>query len=56
VWWGRRGDRRTLALYSWPYISLLARLRWGRVEVDALIEHRVERLKGAGRSHPPSSV
>src|ERR671920_1642159 len=32
VWWGRRGGRRTLALYSWPSFSLLARLRWGRVE------------------------
>jgi hypothetical protein len=52
VWWGRRGGRRTLAFYSWPYFSLLARLRWGRVEVEALIEHRVESLKGAGRCDP----
>jgi|SRR5215210_517526 len=25
VWWGRRGGLRTLALYGWPYFSLLAR-------------------------------
>jgi hypothetical protein len=30
VRWGRRGGRRTLALYGRPYFSLLARLRWGR--------------------------
>jgi hypothetical protein len=29
VWWGRREDLRTLALYGRPYFSLLARLRWG---------------------------
>jgi hypothetical protein len=52
VWWGRRGGPRTLALYGRRYFSLLARLRWGRVEVEALIEHRVESLKGAGRSDP----
>jgi hypothetical protein len=46
VWWGRRGGRRTLALYGWPYFSLLARLRWGRVEVEALIEHRAGSSKG----------
>lgn len=40
VRWGRRGGRRTLALYGRPYFSLLARFRWGRVEVEALIEHR----------------
>jgi hypothetical protein len=28
--WGRRGGRRTLALYGRPYFSLLARLRWAR--------------------------
>jgi hypothetical protein len=29
VWWGRRGGRRTLALYGRPYFSLLASWRWG---------------------------
>ena len=38
--WGRREGLRTLALYGRPYFSLLARFRWGRVEVEALIEHR----------------
>lgn len=38
--WGRLGGQRTLALYGRPYFSLLARFRWGRVEVEALIEHR----------------
>jgi len=28
VRWGRRGGPRTLALYSLPYFSLLARFRW----------------------------
>ena len=37
VRWGRRGGRRTLALYGRPYFSLLARFRWGRVELEALI-------------------
>jgi hypothetical protein len=27
VWWGRRGGRRTLALYGCPYFSLLACFR-----------------------------
>ena len=40
VRWGRRGGRRTLALYGRPYFSLLARFRWRRVEVEALTEHR----------------
>jgi hypothetical protein len=31
---------RPLALYGRPYFSLLARFRWGRVEVEALIGHR----------------
>jgi len=30
--WGRRGGRRILALYGRPYFSLLARLRWGRIQ------------------------
>ncbi len=38
--WGRRGGLRTLALYGRPYFSLLARLRWGRVEIEALVEYR----------------
>lgn len=40
VRWGRRGGRRTLARYGRPYLSLLARFRWGRIEVETLIEHR----------------
>jgi len=56
VRWGRRGGRRTLTLYGRPYFSLLARLRWGRIEVEALIEHRVRSLRGAGRCEPPSRV
>ncbi len=56
VRWGRRGGRRTLSLYGRPYFSLLARLRWGRIEVEALIEHRGRSLRGAGRCEPPSRV
>jgi hypothetical protein len=56
VRWGRRGGRRTLSLYARPYFSLLARLRWGRIEVEALIEHRARSLRGAGRCEPPSRV
>jgi hypothetical protein len=40
VRWGRRGSLRTLALYGRPYFSLLARFRWGCVEVGALISYR----------------
>lgn len=40
VRWGRRGGSRTLARYGRPYFSLLARFRWGHVEVEALVEHR----------------
>src|SRR5918993_5829120 len=40
VRWGRRGGLRTLALYGRPYFALLARLRWGRVEVEALVSYR----------------
>jgi hypothetical protein len=43
---GRRGGRRTLALYGRPYFSLLASFRWGRVEAEALIEHRARSLRG----------
>jgi hypothetical protein len=54
VRWGRRGGRRTLALYGRPYFSLLARLRWGRIDVEALIEHRARSSKEPDRSDPPS--
>jgi hypothetical protein len=56
VRWGRRGGLRTLALYGRPYFSLLARFRWGRIQLEALIEHRGGSSKGAGRSDPPSRV
>jgi hypothetical protein len=56
VRWGRRGGLRTLALYGRPYFSLLVRFRWGRVELDTLIEHRAGSLKGAGRCDPRSRV
>jgi hypothetical protein len=52
VRWGRRGGRRTLALYGRPYFSLLARFRWGRIDVEALTRHRAGSLKGAGRCDP----
>ena len=38
--WGRRGGLKTLALYGRPYFALLARLRWGRVELEALVSYR----------------
>jgi hypothetical protein len=56
VWWGRRGGRRTLALYGRPYFSLLARFLWGRAPLQALTRHRAGRLKGAGHSDPRSRV
>jgi hypothetical protein len=56
VRWGRRGGWRTLSLYGPPYFSLLARLRWGRIEVEALIEHRARSLRGADRCEPASRV
>ena len=40
VRWGRRGGLRTLARYGRPYFWLLARFRWGRVEVEALVRYR----------------
>jgi hypothetical protein len=40
VRWGRRGGLRTLAIYGRPYFALLARLRWGRVELEVLVEYR----------------
>jgi hypothetical protein len=49
VRWGRRGGLRTLSLYGRPYFSLLARLRWGRIEVEALTRHRADSSRGAGR-------
>ena len=51
-----RWGRRTLALYGRPYFSLLARLRWGRIDVEALIEHRARSLRGSARSDPASRV
>jgi hypothetical protein len=56
VRWDRRGGRRALALYGRPYFSLLARFRWGRIELDALIEHRAGSLKGVGRCEPTPRV
>ena len=56
VRWGRREGLRTLALYGRPYFSLLARFRWGRIEVEALTRHRARSLKGAGRCDPPPRV
>ena len=38
--WGRRGGLKTLALYGRPYFVLLARLRWGRVGLEALVSYR----------------
>jgi hypothetical protein len=52
VRWGRRGGLRTLSLYCRPYFSLLARLRWVRVELEALTRHRAGTLKRAGRCDP----
>ena len=40
VRWGRRGGLRTLARYGRPYFSLLARVRWGRLEIEALAGYR----------------
>ena len=40
VRWGRRGGRKTLDLYGRQYFSLLARFRWGRVELRTLTEYR----------------
>jgi hypothetical protein len=50
--WGRREGRRALALYGRLYFSLLARFRWGRIQLEALIEHRAGSSKGAGRCDP----
>jgi|SRR5919112_4445146 hypothetical protein len=50
---GRRGGRRTLALYGRSYFSLLARVRWRRVKLEALTRHRAGSLEGTGRYHPP---
>ncbi len=56
VRWGSRGGRKTLALYGRPYFSLLARFRWGCVQLEALIEHRAGSSKGEGRCCPPPRV
>jgi hypothetical protein len=55
VRWGRRGGR-TLSLYGRAYFSLLARFRWGRVQLEVLVEHRAASFKGPGRCDPPSPV
>jgi hypothetical protein len=55
VRWGRRGGRRTLSLYGRPYFSLLARLRWGRVELKAITRHRAGSLKGGGSQRSASA-
>ena len=52
VRWGRRGGLRTLALYGRPYFSLLARFRWGRVELEALTRHRAAKFKRDGSLRP----
>ena len=56
VRWGRRGGRRTLALYDRSYFSLLARFRWGRVQLETLIEYCAGSSKAPGRSDPPPRV
>jgi hypothetical protein len=56
VRWGRRGGLRILASYGRPNFSLLARFRWGRVHLDALIEHRAGSSKGPGHCDPPPHV
>ena len=48
--WGRRRGQRTLAFYGRLYFSLLARFRWGRVELEALTRHRAGSSDGAARS------
>jgi hypothetical protein len=66
VWWGRRGGRRTLALYGRPYFSLLARLRWDRVQLETLTrpelrQHKMSTLpsswskRGTNTSEPKSA-
>ncbi len=56
VRWGRRGGLRTLALYGRPYFSLLARLRWERIDVEALTRHRAGSSNGSARSDPPLRI
>ena len=48
VRWGRRGGRNTLVLYGRPYFSLLARFRWGHVELRTLTEYRAGVSNGSG--------
>src|ERR687890_889671 len=48
VRWGRRGGRRTLALYGQPHFSLLARFRWRGVQLEV-------ETQGAGNEQNRSS-
>jgi hypothetical protein len=53
VRWGRRGDRRTLALYGRPYFSLLARLRWGHIDRRRSLDRApCWEFKGSGSLRP----
>jgi hypothetical protein len=45
VRWGRRGAEEPWPSTARPYFSLLARFRWGRIGVEALIEHRAGSAK-----------
>jgi hypothetical protein len=56
VRWDKRGGRRTLALYGRPYFSLLARFRWGRVQLEAFTRHHAGSSKGKDRCGPPPRV
>ncbi len=56
VRWGKRGGRRTLALYGRPYFSLLARFRWGRVQLEAFTRHHAGSSKWKDRCGPPPRV
>jgi hypothetical protein len=48
VRWGRRGGQKTLVPYGRPYFSLLARFRWGRMELRTLVEYRAGISNGSG--------
>jgi hypothetical protein len=51
--WGRRGGLRILALYGRPYFSLLARLRWDRVELETLTRYRARMCRLEARRETP---